>query len=152
MKLKASQVAASRPMVTPYKMTDGGGLYLEVNPNGSKAWRMKYRFGGKEKRLSFGMYPLVSLADARKKRDEAKKLLVGGIDPAETKKTEKMAQKMGMENSFESIAREWHKSKADRWSLRYREEIIDTFEKDIFPFIGRRPIAEIKPMELLGTL
>ncbi|HEM7526653.1 TPA: tyrosine-type recombinase/integrase [Providencia rettgeri] len=152
MKLKASQVAASRPMVTPYKMTDGGGLYLEVNTNGSKAWRMKYRFGGKEKRLSFGMYPLVSLADARKKRDEAKKLLVDGIDPAETKKIEKMAQKMGMENSFESIAREWHKSKADRWSLRYREEIIDTFEKDIFPFIGRRPIAEIKPMELLETL
>ncbi|HEC8325584.1 TPA: DUF4102 domain-containing protein [Providencia rettgeri] len=64
MKLCARQVAASRPMVTPYKMTDGGGLYLEVNTNGSKAWRMKYRFGGKEKRLSFGMYPLVSLADA----------------------------------------------------------------------------------------
>ena len=152
MKLKASQVAASRPMVTPYKMADGGGLYLEVNTNGSKAWRMKYRFGGKEKRLSFGMYPLVSLADARKKRDEAKKLLVDGIDPAETKKIEKMAQKMGMKNSFESIAREWHKSKADRWSLRYREEIIDTFEKDIFPYIGKRPIAEIKPLELLETL
>ena len=75
---------------------------------------MKYRFGGKEKRLSFGMYPLVSLADARKKRDKAKKLLVDGIDPAEIKKIEKMAQKMGMENSFESIAREWHKSKVDR--------------------------------------
>ncbi|CFQ35568.1 tyrosine-type recombinase/integrase [Yersinia bercovieri] len=152
MKLNARQVETAKPKEKSYKLTDGGGLYLEVSASGAKYWRMKYRYGGKEKRIAFGVYPHVSLADARQKRETAKKLLASGTDPGETKKAEKLAQKIAMENSFESMAREWHKNKADRWSLRYREEIIDTFEKDIFPFIGRRPIADIKPMELLETL
>lgn len=113
---------------------------------------MKYRYGGKEKRLAFGVYPDVSLAEARDKRDAAKKVLAAGNDPGEVKKAEKIAQKLSFENTFESIAREWHQTKADRWSLRYRDEIIDTFKKDIFPYIGKRPIAEIKPMELLEAL
>lgn len=152
MKLNARQVETAKPKEKSYKLTDGGGLYLEVSASGAKYWRMKYRYGGKEKRIAFGVYPHVSLADARQKREAAKKLLASGTDPGETKKAEKLAQKIAMENSFELMAREWHKNKADRWSLRYREEIIDTFEKDIFPFIGRRPIADIKPMELLETL
>ncbi len=152
MKLNARQVETVKPKEKSYKLTDGGGLYLEVSASGAKYWRMKYRYGGKEKRIAFGVYPHVSLADARQKREAAKKLLASGTDPGETKKAEKLAQKIAMENSFELMAREWHKNKADRWSLRYREEIIDTFEKDIFPFIGRRPIADIKPMELLETL
>ncbi|EKN5154061.1 TPA: tyrosine-type recombinase/integrase [Yersinia enterocolitica] len=152
MKLNARQVETAKPKEKSYKLTDGGGLYLEISVSGAKYWRMKYRYGGKEKRIAFGVYPHISLADARQKREAAKKLLASGTDPGETKKAEKLAQKMAMENSFESMAREWHKNKADRWSLRYREEIIDTFEKDIFPFIGRRPIADIKPMELLETL
>jgi integrase len=113
---------------------------------------MKYRVAGKEKRLAFGVYPDVSLADAREKRDAAKKILAAGGDPSETKKAEKLAQKLNAENTFEAIAREWHQTKADRWSLRYRDEIIDTFEKDIFPYIGKRPIADLKPMELLEAL
>lgn len=139
-------------MEKAYKLADGGGMYLLVKPNGSKYWRLKYRFAGKEKMLSIGVYPDVSLADAREKRKEARKTLASGGDPGEVKKAEKLSQKLSIANTFEAIAREWHQHKADRWSLRYREEIIDTFEKDIFPHIGKRPIAEIKPMELLETL
>ncbi|HEN3276753.1 TPA: tyrosine-type recombinase/integrase [Yersinia enterocolitica] len=152
MPLTDIKVKSAKPTEKAYKLTDGGGMYLLVKPNGSKYWRLKYRFVGKEKMLSIGVYPDVSLADARQKRDEARKVLAAGGDPGEVKKADKLAQKLSTENTFEAIAREWHKQKADRWSLRYRDEIIDTFEKDIFPYLGRRPIAEIKPMELLETL
>lgn len=152
MPLTDIKVKTAKPMDKAYKLTDGGGMYLLVKPNGSKYWRLKYRFVSKEKMLSIGVYPDVSLADARQKRDEARKVLAAGGDPGEVKKADKLAQKLSTENTFEAIAREWHKQKADRWSLRYRDEIIDTFEKDIFPYLGRRPIAEIKPMELLETL
>ncbi|WP_145507533.1 tyrosine-type recombinase/integrase [Yersinia hibernica] len=152
MPLTDIKVKSAKPTDKAYKLTDGGGMYLLVKPNGSKYWRLKYRFVGKEKMLSIGVYPDVSLADARQKRDEARKVLAAGGDPGEVKKADKLAQKLSSENTFEAIAREWHKQKADRWSLRYRDEIIDTFEKDIFPYLGRRPIAEIKPMELLETL
>lgn len=152
MPLTDAKVRALKPREKAYRISDAGGLYVEVAPNGSRYWRMKYRIAGKEKRLAFGVYPNVSLADAREKRDAAKKILAAGGDPGETKKAEKLAQKLNTENTFEVIAREWHQSKADRWSLRYRAEIIDTFEKDIFPYIGKRPIADIKPMELLETL
>jgi integrase len=113
---------------------------------------MKYRVMGREKLLSIGVYPDISLAVARQIRDEARRALAQGNDPGAIKKAEKQAKKIAAENTFEAIAREWHKAKADRWSLRYRDEIIDTFEKDIFPYIGLRPIAEIKPLELLETL
>lgn len=152
MKLTARQVDTAKPKEKPYKLSDGGGLYLEVASSGSRYWRLKYRYAGKEKRLAFGVYPEVSLAEARDKREAAKKVLAAGNDPGEVKKAEKIAQKLGFENTFEAIAREWHQVRADRWSLRYRDEIIDTFEKDVFPYIGKRPIAEIKPMELLETL
>mgnify|MGYP004506176587 FL=1 len=152
MNLTARQLDTAKPKEKPYKLSDGGGLYLEVATSGSRYWRLKYRYAGKEKRLAFGVYPEVSLAEARDKREAAKKVLAAGNDPGEVKKAEKIAQKLGFENTFEAIAREWHQVRADRWSLRYREEIIDTFEKDVFPYIGKRPIAEIKPMELLETL
>ncbi|HAS8350120.1 TPA: DUF4102 domain-containing protein [Vibrio vulnificus] len=152
MTLTARQVETAKPKEKSYKLFDGGGLYLEVTNKGSRYWRMKYRFGGKEKRLAFGVFPTVTLAEAREMRNQAKKVLSAGGDPGEVKKEEKAIQKLSTGNTFEAIAREWHKSKADRWSLRYRDEIIDTFEKDIFPYIGKRPIAEIKPLELLETL
>ncbi|WP_215810746.1 tyrosine-type recombinase/integrase, partial [Morganella morganii] len=152
MTLTARQVETAKPKEKSYKLFDGGGLYLEVTAKGSRYWRMKYRFGGKEKRLAFGVFPTVTLAEAREMRNQAKKVLAAGGDPGEVKKEEKAIQKLSTGNTFEAIAREWHKSKADRWSLRYRDEIIDTFEKDVFPYIGKRPIAEIKPLELLETL
>lgn len=152
MKLTARQVETAKPKDKAYKLSDGGGLYLEVATSGSRYWRMKYRYGGKEKRLAFGVYPDVSLAEAREKRDAAKKVLAAGNDPGEVKKAEKIAQKLSFENTFEAIAREWHQHKADRWSLRYRDEIIDTFEKDIFPHTRGRPIIDIKPMDWLEIL
>lgn len=152
MPLTDAKVRALKPREKTYRLGDAGGLYVEVATNGSRYWRMKYRVAGKEKRLAFGVYPDVSLADAREKRDVAKKILAAGGDPGETKKSEKLAQKLNAENTFEAVAREWHQTKADRWSLHYRDEIIDTFEKDIFPYIGKRPIADIKPMELLEAL
>ncbi|MGM7884277.1 tyrosine-type recombinase/integrase [Yersinia enterocolitica] len=152
MKLNARQIETCKPKEKDYKLSDGGGLYLLVKANSGKYWRLKYRIAGKEKLLALGVYPDVSLADARFRRDEARRMLAGGCDPSEAKKAEKYAQKISMKNTFEAIAREWHRSKADRWSIQYRDEIIDTFEKDIFPYIGKRPIAEIKPIELLETL
>lgn len=151
MALTDIKVKTAKPKDKPYKLADGGGMYLLINTNGSKYWRMKYRFAGKEKMLSIGVYPDVTLADAREKRSEARKLLAAGGDPGEAKRKKNRAANKS-ENTFEAITREWHQSKADRWSLRYRDEIIDTFEKDIFPYIGKRPIAEIKPMELLEAL
>lgn len=152
MALTDVKVRTAKPLDKPYKLADGGGLYLLVNANGSRYWRMKYRVMGREKLLSVGVYPDVSLAVARQKRDEARRSLAAGDDPGAIKKAEKQARKIATANTFESIAREWHKSKADRWSLRYREEILSTFEKDIFPYIGIKPIADIKPLELLETL
>lgn len=152
MALTDAKLRTLKPKEKVYRLGDSAGLYIEVAINGSRYWRMKYRFLGKEKRLAFGVYPEVTLAEAREKRDAARKLLASGSDPAEAKKIAKAAQQANAENTFEAIAREWHTSKADRWSLRYRDEIIDTFEKDIFPYIGKRPIAEIKPLELLETL
>ncbi|MEW5109044.1 tyrosine-type recombinase/integrase [Morganella morganii] len=152
MTLTARQVETAKPKEKSYKLFDGGGLYFEVTAKDSRYWRMNYRVGGKEKRLAFGVFPTVTLAEAREMRNQAKKVLAAGGDPGEVKKEEKAIQKLSTGNTFEAIAREWHKSKADRWSLRYRDEIIDTFEKDIFPYIGKRPIAEIKPLELLETL
>ena len=152
MKLTARQVETAKPKDKSYKLSDGGGLYLEVTASGSRYWRLKYRYGGKEKRLAFGVYPEVSLAEARDKRDVAKKVIAAGNDPGEIKKAEKIAKKISFENTFEAIAREWHQHKADRWSLRYRDEILDTFEKDIFPYTGRRPIVDMKPMDWLEIL
>lgn len=152
MPLTDIKVKTAKPTEKAYKLADGGGMFLLVKPNGSKYWRLKYRYAGKEKLYAIGVYPDVSLAEARHQRDEVRKILAAGGDPGETRKSDKLAQKLATETTFEAIAREWHKQKADRWSPRYRDEIIDTFEKDIFPYIGKRPIAEIKPMELLSAL
>ncbi|OZS72516.1 integrase [Providencia rettgeri] len=152
MALSDIKIKTAKPLDKPYKLSDSGGLYLIVNRNGSKYWRMKYRFAGKEKMLSIGVYPQVTLAEARNQRDDAKKLLAQNKDPSEQKQLARLEKHLASESTFEAVAREWHTSKSDRWSLRYRDEIIDTFEKDIFPYIGKRPIADIKPLELLETL
>ncbi|MEX5412738.1 tyrosine-type recombinase/integrase [Atlantibacter hermannii] len=154
MMLNARKVEAAKGQEKSYKLADGGGLYLQVEPNGSRYWRMKYRFGGKEKRLSFGVYPTVSLADARQKREEAKKLLAAGDDPGEVKKAKKLALTASTEilNPFREVALEWHKMKSPKWSEGYASDILEAFDKDIFPHIGHRPIADIQPLELLEVL
>lgn len=152
MKLNARQIATSKPKEKPYKLSDGGGLFLLINPNGSRYWRMKYRIAGKEKLLAIGVYPDVSLADARLKREEAKKVIAAGGDPTLNKQQEKLARQGGASNTFEGIAREWYERRYDRWSESYRIEMMSTFESDVFPIIGHRPIAEIKPLELMAVL
>lgn len=152
MKLNARQVETAKPKDKPYKLADGGGMYREVFPNGTKSWRMKYRIAGKEKRVVFGVYPTITLADARSKRDDAKKLLVNGVDPSAFKKESKLAQIEEVKNTFQQIALEWHNMKVKKWSAGYASDILEAFNKDVFPFIGQRPVADIKPLELLNVL
>lgn len=152
MQLTDLAIRRSKPKDKPYTLNDGNGLSLLIEPNGSKGWRLRYRFSGKAKLMSLGTYPNVALADARTARDEAKKLIAGGIDPAEVRKAKKREIESRFGNTFEGIAREWYEKRFDRWSPSYAEEMIETFEKDVFPYIGSRPIAEIKPMELLAVL
>ena len=134
------------------KLFDGGGLYLEVAPHGGKWWRLKYRFEGKEKRLSLGVYPDVTLKDARTRRDEARKLLVNGVDPSEQRKAEKAAKADEAANSFEAIAREWFAKRASGWSPSHADRVIRRLEVDVFPWIGSRPIIRITAPQLLETV
>ncbi len=108
MSLTNAAIRNAKPSEKPVKLFDGGGLYLEVSPTGGKWWRIKYRFGGKEKRLSLGVYPDVNLKDARNRRDAARKLLADGIDPGENRKAQKAAKQDRAANSFEVVAREWY--------------------------------------------
>lgn len=149
MALNARQVETSKPKEKEYKLSDERGLYLLVKPNGSRYWRMKYRFGGKEKKLALGVYPDVSLADARGRRDDARKLLAEDIDPAEKKKLNKLTRKISSENTFQALALEWHQHKARSWATSTAEWAMEGLEKDIFPVIGKRPITDILPLEML---
>ncbi|EHC4924735.1 tyrosine-type recombinase/integrase [Escherichia coli] len=152
MALTDIQIKRAKPQDKPYTLNDGQGLSLLINPDGSKGWRFRFRFAGKARLMSFGSYDIVSLVEAREKREVARRQVANGIDPVQERKAQKLAQKLSTENSFETVSREWHAAKADRWTVAYREEIIKTFEQDVFPFIGKRPIAEIKPLELLEVL
>ena len=145
-------VKNAKPQKTQYKLSDERGLFLLVLPTGGRYWRMKYRFDGKEKSLSFGTYPETSLKEARNKRDEARKQIQEGIDPSQEKKLAKLTRAINSENSFESVAREWHSKQVEIWTERYCNTVIKNLEKDIFSVIGFRPISQITPPELLAAL
>ena len=134
------------------KLFDDRGLYLEVSPAGGKWWRLKYRFGGKEKRLSLGIYPDVALKDARGRRDDARKLIADGIDPSEYRKATKAAQTDRNSNSFELITREWFAKYSPTWAPNHGTRLVRLFERDIFPWLGSKPISEITAPDLLGVL
>jgi integrase len=152
MTLTATAVQKAKPTAKIQRLFDAGGLYLEIAPSGGKWWRLKYRHAGKEKRLSLGVYPETSLANAREKRDEARKLLATGVDPSENRKATRAATVERAANSFEAVAREWHASKSASWDADHAGRLLDRMEKDLFPWIGSRPIAEVSPAELLATL
>lgn len=141
----------AKPKDKAYKLSDEKGLYLEVMPTGAKYFRMKYRFAGKEKRLAFGVYPEVSLKEARERRDEARKQLSQGIDPGEVRKAMKAAQAEDA-NTFEVVAREWFAKFSPTWVESHSDKIIRRLERDIFPWIGKRPISEVNAPELLTAL
>ncbi len=149
---KPGKTPKGKATAKPYKMGDAGGLYLEVAPTGAKYWRFKYRIGGKQKRLSMGVYPDVPLAKARERRDEARKLLADGIDPSDHRKATRTARADRAANSFEVVAREWYGKLAPTWNAAHGDRIIRRLERDVFPWIGGRPVAEVTAPELLAAL
>ncbi|MFS8975035.1 integrase arm-type DNA-binding domain-containing protein [Cupriavidus necator] len=140
------------PREKPYRLADSGGMYLEVSPAGGKYWRLKYRFGGKEKRLAFGVYPDVSLATARKKRDNARENLAAGIDPGEAKKADQRAAKLAADNSFEAVARDWLDERKSTVESAQHIKTLARLVNDVFPWIGKRPITQIDAPEILAVL
>ena len=145
------KVKSAKGKEKPYKLNDGQGLYLQVTPTGGKWWRFKYRFDDKEKLISLGTYPEISLVDARERREAARKQVANSIDPGEVRKAQKAARGL-VENSFEVVAREWHVKFSPRWSPVHADTTIKRLERDAFPWIGNRPISEIKAPELLAVL
>lgn len=136
----------------PYKLADEKGMFLLINPNGSKYFRLKYRFGGTEKTLALGVYPETSLKSARDKRDAARKQLADGIDPSENRKAVKSSKAESAANSFEVIAREWYERNMVDKSEHHQKRAMSLFQRDIFPYLGNKPIADIKAVELLTAL
>ncbi|MEO6910696.1 MAG: Arm DNA-binding domain-containing protein [Edaphobacter sp.] len=149
MPLTDTAVKNAKPSVRTAKLFDERGLYLQVSPTGGKWWRLKYRFDGKEKKLGLGVYPDVRLKDARDRRDAARKLLANGIDPSQNRKVQKSAHADRTANSFEVSAREWFSKYIKTWSPSHSVRLVRLFERDIFPWIGGRPIADITAPEIL---
>ncbi len=145
-------IKKAKPREKVYSLGDGNGLSLIVEPNGSKGWRFRYQFNGKSKMISLGIYPVITLNEAREKRDNARKLVANGVDPSEARKEERNKVSGQSENTFKKITLEWFNGRKDRWSEGYRDDMMEAFENDVFPYIGDRPIAEIKPLELLEVL
>jgi integrase len=152
MPLTDKAIRAAKHGEKPVRLFDGGGLYLELAPNGGKWWRLKYRFAGKEKRFSLGVYPHVALKQARGRRDDAKRLLANGVDPSEQRKATKAIVTERAANSFEAVAREWFASFSKKWVKGHSDKILRRLEHNVFPYIGGRPIAEITSRELLAVL
>lgn len=152
MALTALQCTQAKPKEKPYKLTDGAGLYLEVMPNGSKFWRHQYSYLGKRPRISLGTYPEMSLSEARDKHTENRKLLKEGENPAIHRRREKLRKHLAAGDTFEKIAREWHELNNSGWKPAHAADVLQRFEKDVFPEIGRFPISEIYPPDVLATV
>lgn len=150
MALSDVKVRTAKPEAKAYKLTDGEGMVLLVHPNGSKYWRLRYRFGGKENMLILGKYPEVSLADTQARRDEARKRLANGVDPSENKKVVKEEQEQEA-ITFEEVAREWYVSNK-RWSEDHRSRVLRYLELYIFPHIGSSDTRQFKTSHLLAPI
>ncbi|MDP1637104.1 MAG: integrase arm-type DNA-binding domain-containing protein [Candidatus Nitrotoga sp.] len=155
MALTELEVKKAKATDKQQKLSDGSGLYLLIHPNGSKYWQMAYRFGGKQKTLSLGVYPEVSLADARDRRGQARKLLANDADPSAIKQAAKQEKQKTLQvfaNSFSILAAEFHKVKSPMWTEGHAKQWLGNLEKYALPVIGDRPIADIEPMELVGIM
>ncbi|EEN1669264.1 tyrosine-type recombinase/integrase [Salmonella enterica subsp. enterica] len=150
MALTDIKVRTTKPSDKPFKLTDGQGMHLLINPNGSKYWRLQYRFGGKQKVLALGVYPMVSLGEARRKRDEAKKLVSDGIDPSEKKKADKIEHSEAL--TFEAVARDWHTACKRKWSDSHSERVLKSMEDGLFTAIGKRKISELNTRDLIAPI
>lgn len=145
-------IRSAKPTEKQYKLTDGEGMHLLVRPNGSKLWQLKYRFAKQEKLLSIGQYPQVTLAEARERRLEARKLLGNGIDPSAHKQDAKRQAEIDSLNTFEAVAREWHRNKLALWSPAHGAKIWRRIELHLLPSLGRRQVKDIKPLEILRVI
>ena len=146
--LTDTAVRGAKPASKPQKLFDGNGLFLFVAPSGAKSWRLKYRFQGREKLLTLGTYPQLSLKEAREACADAKKRLSGGIDPS----MEKKVKARSAQTTFEFVAREWHENQKPTWTEGYAKDVLERIDKNVFPSLGTRPIGEITPPELLAVL
>ena len=146
--LTDTAVRGAKPASKPQKLFDGNGLFLFVAPSGAKSWRLKYRFQGREKLLTLGTYPQLSLKEAREACADAKKQLSGGTDPS----AEKKVKARSIQTTFEAVAREWHENQKPTWTPGYAADVLERIEKNIFSSLGNRPIGEITPPELLAVL
>lgn len=151
MPLSDPAIKKAKPADKPYKLSDEKGLYLLINTVG-KYWRLDYRFNDKRKTLALGVYPDTGLKRAREKRDEARQLIADGIDPAEHRKATKAMTRERAANSFEAVGREWYAKFSASWSESHGSRILRRLERDVFPWLGGKPIADIKPADLLATL
>jgi integrase len=140
------------PAERPIRLWDAGGLYLEVRPSGSKLWMLKYRIAGREKRIGLGAYPLISLRQAREKRDEARRLLLAGLDPSAERQRAREAQRRAAGATVRAVSEEWIADRAQQWTDAYAADCRRAFELHIYPRLGERPIAEVQPHELLDAL
>jgi integrase len=152
MTLTDTRIRNAKPKATAYKLSDGGGMYLLVTPDGARYWRMDYRFAGKRRTLAFGVYPVVTLSSARTHREQARLLLAQGADPSAAKKRTKRLAKLAGKNTFEAVAREWIANQRNRLSQRYCGLLLARLDADIFSQIGSRPIADINALDLLDAL
>ena len=150
--LTATEIDRAKPGTKTKHLFDGKGLFLLVTPKGGKWWRFKYRYADKHKLLSLGTYPEISLAEARQRRNDYRKLLANGVDPHANKKALKSANDEVMANAFEVIAREWHDNQKINWSADHVVTIMNRLEKDIFPWIGKKPILDITAMDIKSIL
>ncbi|ANJ72005.1 integrase arm-type DNA-binding domain-containing protein [Ralstonia insidiosa] len=151
MALTDTAVRNAKPGDKPIKLFDGGGLFLYITPAGKRYWRLKYRFAGKEKLLALGVYPKVGLKEARERRDEARRLLGERVDPSVERRVQKVALVERAANNFEAVAREWHTKYAPGWSESNAKKVMGRLENDVFPWLGGRPIAEVKAPDLLAV-
>lgn len=150
--LTDAAIRAAKPAGKPFRLTDAGGLYVHVTASGSELWRMRYEFDRKEKLLSFGPYPDVSLAEARDRRDGAKRLLREGRDPSLERKLRRAASLPTSATTFEAVARDWYARKAPAWAERHAADVLTSLERDVFPLVGPLPITEITPPIVLAVL
>ncbi len=152
MALTILAIKQAQPADKTKRLYDERGLYLEISPTGGKWWRFKYRFAGKEKRLSLGVYPDVGLKEGRAARDEARKLVSQGVDPSAVRKKNRRQQNTETENAFESVAREWFHRQSTNWSDVHQKNVLSKLENDVFPWLGREIIADISAPQLLQVI
>lgn len=152
MALSDKKVREAKILTKKYKLYDGNGLHILVSPSGSKLWRFKYQFAGKEKLMSLGMFPLLGLQEARDRHFEARRQLLNGIDPNAKKQAEKVALRQAAANTFEAIAMEWHDTNSPRWDARHANRILRRMQNHLFPAFGHKPIDSFKPLDILVVL